>query len=189
MKLTMEQARAILADHVTQPHLLTHALAVSAAMEELGKYYGEDPEHWAVLGYLHDIDYEKFPEEHCQHVSELLTPYGVSPEDIRSIMAHGHGICVDCPPETQLEKSLYAVDELTGIVSAAALMRPTGIADMPLKSLKKKFKDKAFAAKCDRALITAGAEAMGMELATLMELTLKGMAAYGEELGLIPHEE
>lgn len=185
MKLTLERAEEILKKHTTEEHLFTHALAVSSAMGAMAEHFGEDTEYWRAIGYLHDVDYEKFPEEHCKHVRELLTPEGVEEEDIRAIISHGYGICTEeVQPETNLEKSLFAVDELTGIVTACALMRPTGITDLEVGSLKKKFKDKKFAAKCNREIIKQGAETLGMPLEELMELTIKGMKTEADALGL-----
>ena len=185
MKLTLERAEEILKKHTTEEHLFTHALAVSSAMGAMAEHFGEDTEYWRAIGYLHDVDYEKFPEEHCRHVRELLAPEGVEEEDIRAIISHGYGICTEeVQPETDLEKSLFAVDELTGIVTACALMRPTGITDLEVSSLKKKFKDKKFAAKCNREIIKQGAETLGMPLEELMELTIKGMRTEADALGL-----
>ena len=185
MKLTLEKAKEILKKHTTEEHLFTHALAVSSAMGAMAEHFGEDPEYWRAIGYLHDVDYEKFPEEHCKHVRELLAPEGVDEEDIRTIISHGYGICTDeVRPETDIQKSLFAVDELTGIVMACALMRPAGITDLEVGSLKKKFKDKKFAAKCSREIIKQGAEMLDMPLETLMELTIKGMKTEADALGL-----
>lgn len=185
MKLTLEKAKEILKKHTTEEHLFTHAIAVSSAMGAMAEHFGEDPEYWKAIGYLHDVDYEKFPEEHCKHVRELLAPEGVDEEDIRTIISHGYGICTDeVRPETDIQKSLFAVDELTGIVMACALMRPAGITDLEVGSLKKKFKDKKFAAKCSREIIKQGAEMLDMPLETLMELTIKGMKTEADALGL-----
>lgn len=185
MKLTLEKAKEILKKHTTEEHLFTHAIAVSSAMGAMAEHFGEDPEYWRAIGYLHDVDYEKFPEEHCKHVRELLAPEGVDEEDIRTIISHGYGICTDeVRPETDIQKSLFAVDELTGIVMACALMRPAGITDLEVSSLKKKFKDKKFAAKCSREIIKQGAEMLDMPLETLMELTIKGMKTEADALGL-----
>lgn len=181
--LTLEKAKEILAKHTTEAHLFTHAAAVSAAMGALAGHFGADEEHWAAIGWLHDVDYEKFPDEHCRHVRELLEPEGVDEEDIRSIISHGYGLVTDeKPPETDMEKSLFAVDELTGIVYAYALMRPEGMAGMEVKSLKKKFKDKRFAAKCDRDLIKDGVEKLGLDIGVVMEYCIKGMQAHEAEL-------
>ena len=182
-KLTLAKAKEILAKHTTEQHLFTHAAAVSSAMEAMAEHFGADKEHWAAIGYLHDVDFEKFPTEHCQHVRELLEPEGVSAEDIDTIISHGYGLTSgDVKPETDCQKSLFAVDELTGIVHAYSLMRPEKFEGMSVKSLKKKFKDKRFAAKCNREVITKGAEDLGMDLGVLMELCIKGMSAHAEEL-------
>ena len=181
-KLTLEKAKKILAKHTTEEHLFTHAAAVSAAMEALSEHFGEDTEHWAAIGYLHDVDFEKFPEEHCQHVRELLEPEGVSNEDIETIISHGYGLTgSEIKPITNCQKSLFAVDELTGIVHAYSLMRPEKFDGMSVKSLKKKFKDKRFAAKCNREVIQKGADDLGMDLNELMELCIKGMTAHADE--------
>ena len=148
MQLNMETARRAVEENVREDHLLRHALAVSAAMEAMAEHFGEDAAHWAAVGYAHDVDFERYPEEHCAHVRELLAKYDVDEEDLRAIESHGFGSCSGVEPLTNMEKSLYTVDELTGIISAAALMRPTGISDLGVSSLKKKFKDKRFAVKC-----------------------------------------
>ncbi len=183
--LTLTKAKEILAKHTTEAHLFTHAAAVSAAMGAMAEHFGADKEHWASIGWLHDVDYEKYPEEHCQHVRELLAPEGVEEEDIRSIISHGYGLVSnEKEPETDMEKSLFAVDELTGIVHAYALMRPEGMKGMEVKSLKKKFKDKKFAAKCDRELIKNGVEKLGLDLGEVMEHCIKGMQEHEAELNL-----
>lgn len=180
--LTLEKSKEILKKHTTEPHLFTHAAAVSAAMEAMAEYFGEDKEYWAAIGYLHDVDFEKFPAEHCQHVKELLEPEGVSAEDIDTIISHAYGLHpVNVEPTTNCQKSLYAVDELTGIVHAYSLMRPEKFDGMSVKSLKKKFKDKRFAAKCNREVIEKGAENLNMPLDKLMELCIRGMSAHAEE--------
>ena len=182
-KLTLEQAKKILHKHTTEEHLFTHAAAVSAAMGAMAEHFGEDKEHWQAIGYLHDVDFEKFPEEHCGHVRELLEPEGISAEDIDTIISHGWGLTKsDVKPETNCQKSLFAVDELTGIVHAYSLMRPEKFEGMSVKSLKKKFKDKRFAAKCNREVITKGAQDLGMDLNLLMELCIKGMQEHANEL-------
>ena len=183
--LTLTKAKEILQKHTTEPHLFVHAAAVSGAMGVLAEHFGEDKDHWAAIGWLHDVDFEKFPEEHCQHVRELLEPEGVSEDDINTIISHGYGLTgADIEPTTNCQKSLFAVDELTGIVHAYALMRPEKMEGMSVKSLKKKFKDKRFAAKCNREVIQQGADKLGMELGELMELCIKGMTENAEELAL-----
>jgi predicted hydrolase (HD superfamily) len=187
-ELTPALASKILADHVTEPHLLTHALAVSAAMRQMGLHFQENPDLYEAVGILHDVDYQRFPTEHCRHVAELLSPMGISAEVIRAIESHGYGLVSQVKPETNLEKSLYTVDELTGIIQAAALMRPTRMEGMEVKSVMKKFKDKAFSAKCDREVIKAGCAMLGMELAQVMELCITGMKCKATELGLAAKE-
>ena len=184
-KLTLDRAKEILAKHTTEEHLFTHAAAVSAAMGAMADHFGADKEHWEAIGYLHDVDYEKYPDEHCHHVRELLAAEDVEEEDIQTIIAHGWGITTDeVEPSTDIAKSLFAVDELTGIVQAYALMRPEKMAGMELKSLKKKFKDKRFAAKCSRDIIKQGIDMLGMEPGVVMQCCIDGMTAHREELGL-----
>ena len=184
MSLTVERAKEINKGHVTEESLVIHSLNVCYAMGAMAKHFGEDVEHWQAVGYLHDYDYQEFPEEHLQHTKEPLLEAGVPEEDVRAILSHGYGICTDVKPETNLEKSLFTVDELTGIVQACARMRPHGITDLEVKSFMKKFKDKRFAAKCDRALIKQGCEMLGMEVRDVAGLCIKGMKEHAEELGL-----
>ena len=155
-KLTLEEAKELNATMVTEEHLLLHAANVSAAMEAMAEHFKENPEHWAAVGWLHDYDYERFPEEHLAHTEEPLRAAGVPEEDIRAILSHGYTGCTDVEPKTNMEKSLFTVDELTGIVQAAARMRPAGITNLEIKSFMKKWKDKKFAAKCNRELILRG---------------------------------
>lgn len=183
--LTLERAKEILAKHTTTEHLFHHAAAVSAAMGAMAEAFGEQKEHWAAIGWLHDVDYEKWPDEHCHHVRELLAPEDVAEDDIRAIISHGYGITTEeAAPASPLEKSLFAVDELTGIIQAYALMRPERLTDMAVKSLKKKYKDKKFAAKCNREIINRGVENLGMELGEVMSYCIKGMQEHHEEIGL-----
>jgi len=186
MRLTLEQAKTLLAKYVREPHLLTHAQAVSAAMGAMAEYFGEDKAHWQAVGWLHDVDFELYPEEHLWHTGEMLSSEGVEQADIRAIVSHGWGVCSDTEPLTPMEKSLFAVDELTGILHAASLMRPTGISDLTVTSAMKKFKDKRFAAKCDRELIRKGCDMLGMSLEDVTELCIRGMREYAAELGLMP---
>lgn len=186
-KLTLEKAKEILKKHVSEDHLFTHAEAVSAAMGAMADHFGEDKEHWEAIGYLHDVDFEKFPEEHCLHVRELLNGEDVDEDDILAIISHGYGLCTEeRKPETNMEKSLFTVDELTGIVMTTALMRPSGISDMELKSLKKKFKDKGFAAKCNRDVIKQGFEMLGLESDVVMQCCIDGMRDKMDVLGIGP---
>lgn len=171
---------------VTEEHLKLHAANVSACMGAMADHFGEDKEHWEAVGYLHDYDYEKFPEEHLQHTEEPLRAAGVPEEDIRAIMSHGYTICTDVEPLTNMEKSLFTVDELSGIIQAAARMRPNGIVDMDLKGFMKKWKNKKFAAKCNRPLILQGCEMLGMSIDEVAEICIEGMKAHAAELHLTP---
>ena len=182
--LTMERAIELLNTTTTEDHLFLHAKNVSAAMEGLAKHYGADEAHWAAIGYLHDYDYEQHPEEHLQYTEEPLLAAGLTPEEVRAILAHGYGCINDVEPVTDLEKSLFTVDELTGIIQAAARMRPAGITDMEVSSFMKKFKDKKFAAKCDRELIKRGCAMMGMEVRDVAAICIDAMKAHAEELQL-----
>ncbi len=186
--LTLERAKALNKDMVTEPHLIVHSTNVMAAMGAMAKHFGEDEEHWMAVGYLHDYDYEKYPDEHLHHTEEPLRKAGVSEEDIRAILSHGYSICTDVEPLTNMEKSLFTVDELTGIIEACARMRPHGITDLGVKSFMKKFKDKRFAAKCNRPLILQGCEMLGMELRDVAEICIEGMRPYAAEIGLLGTE-
>ena len=186
--LTLERAKELNREMVTEPHLIVHSTNVMAAMEGMARHFGADVEHWKAIGYLHDYDYEKYPEEHLKHTEEPLLAAGVDPDDVRAIMSHGYGICSDVKPESNLEKSLFTVDELTGIIEACARMRPHGITDLEVKSFMKKFKDKRFAAKCDRALILQGCEMLGMDIRDVAEICIEGMKPYAEEIGLLGTE-
>lgn len=182
--LTLEKAKQLNGTMVTEEHLLIHELNVCYAMGAMARHFGEDEEHWQAVGMLHDYDYEKYPDEHLQHTAQPLLDAGVSEEDVRAILSHGYGICTDVEPLNNMEKSLFTVDELTGIIQACARMRPHGITDLEVKSLIKKFKDKRFAAKCDRELILKGCEMLGMELRDVAEICIDGMKEHAVELGL-----
>ena len=186
--LTLERATELNTAMVTEAHLILHAKNVSYAMGAMAKHFGQDPEHWEAVGMLHDYDYEKHPEEHLQHTEEPLRAAGVPEEDIRAIMSHGWGICSDVKPETDMEKSLFTVDELTGIIQACARMRPHGITDLELKSFMKKYKDKRFAAKCSRETIERGCALLGMDVRDVAAICIEGMRAHAAELGLLGTE-
>ena len=178
MSMTRQQAWDLLTQYNKEPFHLRHAITVEHVMSwfarELG--YGDEAEHWSVVGLLHDLDFEQWPEEHCVKCRELMRQAGVDEDTIRSVACHGWGICSELKPEHEMEKVLFACDELTGLIGAAALMRPSrSTKDMELKSLKKKFKDKKFAAGCSREIITDGAQLLGWELDKLLELTLRAM--------------
>ena len=187
--LTLERAKELLATTTTQEHLFLHAKNVMVAMGGLAKHYGQDVNHWMAIGYLHDYDYEQHPEEHLQHTEAPLLAAGLTAGEVRAILAHGFGHCNDVEPLTDQEKSLFAVDELTGIIQAAARMRPAGITDMEISSFMKKFKDKKFAAKCDRNVIRQGAEMLGMEVKELAAICIEAMKEYADELQLGPKAE
>ena len=186
--LTLERAKELISGMITEPHLIIHSTNVMAAMGAMAKHFGEDEEHWKAVGYLHDYDYEKYPEEHLAHTEEPLREAGVPEEDIRAILSHGYTIRNEVKPETNMEKSLFTVDELTGIIEAAARMRPAGITDLNVKSFMKKFKDKKFAAKCNRPLILQGCELLGMDIKDVAEICIEGMKPYAAEIGLLGTE-
>ena len=171
-------ALALLRKYNTEPFHLQHALTVEAVLgwyaQDLG--YGEEADFWSAVGLLHDVDFEKWPEEHCQKARSLLAEIGASEEMVHAVCSHGYGLCSDVEPVHEMEKVLFAADELTGLIGAAARMRPSkSCSDMEVSSLKKKFKDKKFAAGCSRDVIKSGAERLGWELETLMDKTLQAM--------------
>ena len=175
---TVEQAKELVMKYNKEPFHIQHAETVSKVMGELAKEF--DPERvdfWAAVGMLHDIDFELYPEQHCVKANEMLHELDVDESVIHAVISHGYGICIDVEPELFMEKVLFATDELTGLIGAVALMRPTGISDMEVKSVKKKFKDKKFAAGCSRDVILRGAEMCGWELDTLIQKTLDAMRA------------
>ena len=183
----MDRAQAwdLLTQYNKEPFHLRHAITVEHVMgwfaQELG--YGEEKEFWSLVGLLHDLDFEMWPEEHCIKSQELMRQAGVEERLIRATACHAWGMHVDLKPEHEMEKVLFATDELTGLIGAAALMRPSkSVADMELKSLKKKFKDKKFAAGCSRDVIIQGAELLGWDLDKLLEQTLKAMQAEEEAI-------
>ncbi len=186
--LTIERAKELLATTTTEEHLFLHAKNVAVAMGGLAAHFGEDVDLWTAIGYLHDYDYEQYPEEHLQHTEQPLLDAGLTAEEVRAILAHGYGHCNDVLPETNMEKALYTVDELTGIIQAAARMRPMGITDMEISSFMKKFKDKKFAAKCDREIIKAGCDMLGMEVRDVAAICIEAMKAHAEELQIGPKE-
>ena len=176
--ITRNQALKLLQKYNKEPFHIYHGLTVEGVMkwfaDELG--YSNDKEFWGIVGLLHDIDFEQYPEEHCIKAPELLREAGVGEDMIHAICSHGYGLTVDIKPEHEMEKVLYATDELTGLIGAAALMRPSkSVMDMEVKSLKKKYKDKKFAAGCSRDVIEKGAEMLGWDLPTLWERTIEAM--------------
>ena len=190
-QITREDAYELLKKYNKDPFHIQHALTVEAVMKwyanELG--YGEDAEYWGIVGLLHDIDFELYPAEHCLKAPELLGEAGVGEDIIHAVCSHGYGITVECgatidvEPVHEMEKVLFAADELTGLIWAAALMRPSkSTKDMELKSLKKKYKSKGFAAGCSREVIERGADQLGWELEKLLTMTLQAMAASEDEI-------
>ena len=176
--ITRQQAYELLTKYNHEPFHIQHALTVEGVMRwyanELG--HGDEADFWAIVGLLHDVDFELYPEQHCIKAPELLREGGTSEEMIHAIVSHGYGLCVDVKPELEMERVLFAADELTGLIGAAARMRPSkSVSDMELSSLKKKFKDKKFAAGCSRDVIRNGAEMLGWELDTLLERTIQAM--------------
>ena len=186
--LTMDRAKQLLATTTTQEHLFLHAKNVSVAMGGIARHLGADDAHWEASGYLPDYDYEQFPEEHRRHTEKPLLEAGLTAEEVRAILAHGFGHVNDVEPVTDMEKALFTVDELTGIIQAAARMRPLGITDMEISSFMKKFKDKKFAAKCNRELIKKGCGLLGMEVRDVASICIEAMKAHAEELQLGPRE-
>lgn len=178
--MTREQAWTLLREYNQEPFHLQHALTVEAVMRwfanELG--YGADADFWALCGLLHDVDFERYPDQHCTKAAEILPAAGASDALTHAVCCHGYGLCSNVEPEHKMEKVLFATDELTGLIGAAAKMRPSkSCTDMELSSLKKKFKDKKFAAGCSRDVIRQGAEMLGWELDTLLDRTLQAMRA------------
>lgn len=182
--LTIERAKELLSTTTTEEHLFLHAKNVMTAMGGLAQHFGEDVQHWMAIGYLHDYDYEQHPDEHLQHTAQSLKDAGLTDEEIRAILAHGYSVVNAVEPVTELEKSLFTVDELTGIIQAAARMRPAGITDMEVSSFMKKFKDKKFAAKCNRDLIRRGCEMLGMEVKDVAAICIEAMKENAQELQL-----
>jgi predicted hydrolase (HD superfamily) len=182
---TREEAWALLTEYNKNESLIKHALCVEGVMRYVAKKRGEDEEKWGIIGLIHDLDYERFPDEHCKKTREILTERGWPEGYIRAIVSHGWGICSDVEPQSDMEKVLYAIDELTGLVTAVALVRPSkSVMDLAPKSVKKKWKDKAFAAGVDRSIIDKGAAMLGVERSELIEDTIMGMREVAEVIGL-----
>jgi putative nucleotidyltransferase with HDIG domain len=182
---TRTEALALLLEFNQSDSLIKHALSVEAVMRRFARKRGADEDLWGVIGLVHDLDYEKFPDQHCRKSEEILKQRGWPAEYIRAVVSHGWGICSDVRPESDLEKVLYAVDELTGLVTTAALVRPSrSVLDMEAKSVKKKWKDKRFAAGVDRAIIEKGAAMLGVPLDELITDTILGMREAAESIGL-----
>jgi len=187
MEFTREQALALLQKYNKEPFHIQHALTVEGVMDWYAREMGEDATFWSLCGLLHDIDFEVYPDQHCQKAPKLLAEIQAGEDMIHAICSHGYGLCSDVEPVHVMEKILFAVDELTGLIGAAARMRPSkSVMDMELSSLKKKFKDKKFAAGCSRDVIKTGAERLGWTLDEILEKTIQAMrsceASVAEEL-------
>lgn len=183
--LTRQEALTLLRKYNKEPFHTQHALTVEGVMRYFARETGngEDEDYWGIVGLLHDIDFELYPEQHCQKAPELLREAGVSEDMIYSICSHGYGICSDLDPKHEMEKILFACDELAGLIGAAARMRPSkSVMDMELSSLRKKYKDKRFAAGCSREVISTGAERLGWELDDLLEKTILAMRSCEESV-------
>lgn len=180
-----EEAFSLLKKYNKNEGLIKHALAVEAVMRYYARKLGQDEEKWGVIGLIHDLDYEQFPEQHCHKTEEILKSENWLAEYIRAVMSHGWGICTDVEPKSDLEKVLYTVDELTGLVVTTALVRPSkSVMDMKAKSVKKKWKDKSFAAGVNREVIKKGAGMLGVELGELINDVIMGMREVADEIGL-----
>lgn len=183
--LNREAALALLKEYNESEALINHGLAVSGVMTHFAIIEKEDPKYWGIVGLLHDLDYGKYPMEHCVKVVEILKDHGYDDDFIQSVVSHGYGICSEVEPTHQMEKILYAIDELAGLITACAYMRPSkSVNDLEVKSVKKKFKTASFAAGVDREVITSGSEIAGYSLDDLMKETILGMRAVADDIGL-----
>ncbi len=185
-KPTREEALALLKEYNQNESLIKHALAVEAVMVHFAQHFGEDVDQWGVIGLIHDIDYERYPEEHCIKAKEILEKHHWPKEYIRAVQSHGYNICTDVKPLHRMEKVLYATDELTGLITATVYMRPgKSILDLEVKSVKKKWKQKGFAAGVNRQIIQEGAQDLGMDLNAVIDETIQGMKNAAEVLDLV----
>ena len=184
-KPTRQEALELLHQYNKSDSLRKHAYAVEGVMRFIGRKRGGDEETWGIIGLIHDLDYEQYADQHCRKTGEILREHEWPNEYIRAAISHGWGICSDVPPETELEKVLYAIDELTGLVVTTALIRPSkSVMDVQVKSVKNKWKDKRFAAGVDRSIIEKGAQMLGVGLDELIDDTIKGMQEVAETIGL-----
>jgi len=182
---TRVEAFELLKKYNKTESLIKHALAVEGVMRYMARKFNADEEKWGVVGLIHDLDYEQFPDQHCKKTEEILRANNWPEEYIRAVVSHGWGICTEVKPETEMEKVLYAIDELTGLVVTTALVRPSkSVMDVKTKSVKKKWKDKRFAAGVDRSIIENGAGMLGVEISELITDTIAGMREVAEEIGL-----
>ncbi len=185
IKPTRDEAMQFLLEYNKSDALIRHALAVEGVMRHFAVIYGGDVDEWGIIGLLHDIDYEMYPDQHCKKAVEILTEKNVCQEYIHAVVSHGFGICSDVEPSNDLEKVLFTIDELTGLINAAAIMRPSkSVMDLELKSVKKKYKDPRFAAGVDRSVIEKGAAILGKELDYIITETIMGMRECHEAIGL-----
>jgi len=184
-KPTREEALKLFSKYTTSDSLYRHALSVEAVMRNMARKHGDDEEMWGVIGLIHDLDYEMYPDQHCTMTEKILKEEGWPEEYIRAVISHGYGICSDTEPQSLLEKTLFAIDELTGLVTTSALVRPSrSILDMEARSVRKKWNDKRFAAGVDRGVIEKGAAMLGVDLNDLISDTIMGMREVAEEIGL-----
>lgn len=182
---TREMAWELLKEYNQSESLIKHALAVEGVMRHFAELFGQDPEKWGIIGLIHDLDYEKYPDQHCIKSKEILEERNWPQDYIRAVVSHGWQICSDVEPVEKMEKVLYTIDELTGLITATALMRPSkSVKDLTVKSVKKKWKQKNFAAGVDRSIIEKGAQMLGMELNEVIEETIKGMRKVADTIGL-----
>jgi len=182
---TYDEALSLFKEFNQDESLLKHAYSVEGVMRYMARKAGEDEEKWGIVGLVHDLDYERFPEQHCSKVKEILQQRGWPEEYIRAIVSHGWGICSDVEPQSKLEKTLYAIDELTGLISAVALVRPSkSVADLEARSVMKKWKDKAFAAGVNRSVIEKGTTMLEVELTELITDVIMGMRQVADRIGL-----
>lgn len=182
---TREEALAVLKQYNESEALIRHGMAVEAVMREFAARAGEDIEYWGQVGLLHDVDYEKWPEEHLKVAPRLLEEAGYDAAFIRAVCAHGWTLCSDVEPQLYMEKVLFTIDEMTGLINATAIMRPSkSVMDLEVKSVKKKFKDKGFAAGVNREIVLKGCEMLGLPLEEVIDICIAGMRANHEEIGL-----
>ncbi len=180
-----KQALALLREYTRSDSLIKHALAVEGVMRHFAREQGADEEQWGVIGLVHDLDYEQYPDQHCSKSAEILRAHDWPEAYVRAVVSHGWGICSDVAPQSDLEKTLYAVDELTGLIATSALVRPSkSVLDLKVKSVMKKWKDKRFAAGVDRTIIDRGAQMLGMERSELISKTIDGMRSVAADIGL-----
>ena len=182
---TYDEALSLLKEFNKSESLLKHAYSVEGVMRYMARKMGEDEEKWGIIGLMHDLDYERFPEQHCRKSREILEERGWPEEYIRAVVSHGWGICSNVEPQTEMEKVLYAVDELAGLITAVAIIRPSkSVADLEPKSVMKKWKDKSFAAGVNRSLIEKGTATLGVDLRDLVTDVITGMREVAERIGL-----